>query len=74
MSDAPAPADKHEKGAFCGVKNEELINGWSFTEAAFLALIGRRPEEKERFEFVMLLGLIISNGPAPSQRRVARAA
>ncbi|MEK7773096.1 MAG: CoA-binding protein, partial [Deltaproteobacteria bacterium] len=58
-----ASAAKHGKDSFCGVKNEELINGWTFTDAAFLALIGRKPDEHERFEFSMLLGLIISNGP-----------
>ncbi len=54
---------RHSKDSFCGVKNEELLSRWSFTETAFLALIGRRPAEKELFEFSMLLGLIISNGP-----------
>ncbi|MBI5887123.1 MAG: CoA-binding protein [Deltaproteobacteria bacterium] len=63
MVGCSSPADKHAKDAFCGVKNDELIGKWSFTEAAFLALIGRRPDEKELFEFSMLLGLIISNGP-----------
>jgi hypothetical protein len=53
----------HTADSFCGVKNSELITGWSFTETAFLALVGRRPSESELFEFSMLLGLIISNGP-----------
>ncbi|MBI5453350.1 MAG: CoA-binding protein [Deltaproteobacteria bacterium] len=57
------PASKHAKDAFCGIKNDDLLNNWTFTDAAFLALIGRKPDEKERFEFSMLLGLIISNGP-----------
>lgn len=57
------PAAKQTKESFCGVKNDDLISKWSFTDAAFLALIGRKPVEKERFEFSMLLGLIISNGP-----------
>ncbi|MCC6503210.1 MAG: citryl-CoA lyase, partial [Deltaproteobacteria bacterium] len=57
------PAVKQTKDSFCGIKNDELISKWSFTDAAFLALIGRKPNEKERFEFSMLLGLIISNGP-----------
>ena len=57
------PASKQKKDSFCGVKNDELIEKWSFTDAAFLALIGRKPADKERFEFSMLLGLIISNGP-----------
>ncbi|MBI5970813.1 MAG: CoA-binding protein [Deltaproteobacteria bacterium] len=56
-------ADKHAKKTFCGVKNDEIIQSWSFTDVAFLALIGRRPDAKELFEFSMLLGLIISNGP-----------
>ncbi len=57
------PPSKHTADSFCGVKNGELIGGWTFTDAAFLALIGRKPTETERFEFSMLLGLIISNGP-----------
>ena len=35
-----APAARHGKDSFWGVKNEELIDGWTFTDAAFLALIG----------------------------------
>jgi succinyl-CoA synthetase alpha subunit len=57
------PAKRHTEHSFCGIKNEDLVRGWSFTETAFLALIGRRPTEEELFEFSMLLGLIISNGP-----------
>jgi hypothetical protein len=57
------PVKRHTEGSFCGIKNEDLVRGWSFTETAFLALIGRRPTEEELFEFSMLLGLIISNGP-----------
>jgi hypothetical protein len=56
-------AKSHTTDAFCKIKNKKLINEWSFTETAFLALIGRRPDEKELFEFSMLLGLIITNGP-----------
>jgi hypothetical protein len=68
-----APMDKHTKGVFCGVRNEELI-GWSFGEAAFLSLIGRRPTESELFEFSMLLGLIISNGPGTISAQGAKGA
>ena len=55
--------DKHSKDAFCGVDTSVLTGSWSFTETAFLSLIGRRPEADELFEFSMLLGLIITNGP-----------
>jgi len=57
------PLSKHTADSFCGVKNAEIIKDWTFTDASFLALIGRKPTESERFEFSMLLGLIISNGP-----------
>jgi len=57
------PSARHKKDSFCGVKTSELIDEWSFTDASFLALIGRKPTESEKFEFSMLLGLIISNGP-----------
>ena len=57
-----APADRQGEGSFCGVKIQDLINK-SFTETAFLALLGREPSENELFEFQVLLGLIITNGP-----------
>ncbi|TAN60391.1 CoA-binding protein [bacterium] len=58
-----APASKHTADSFCAVKNDELVSKWSFTETAYAALIGKRPSDKELFEFSMLVGLIISNGP-----------
>lgn len=57
------PVSRHTADGFCGVKNDDLISSWSFTDTAFLALIGRKPSETERFEFSMLLGLLITNGP-----------
>ncbi len=63
MVGCSVPASKHTDTSFCGVDNAELLKEWSFTETAFLALIGRRPTKEELFEFSMLLGLIISNGP-----------
>ncbi len=56
-------ADKHKEDSFCAVPTEELVREWSFTETAFMAIVGRRPDEKELFEFSTILGLIISNGP-----------
>ncbi|MBI5598669.1 MAG: CoA-binding protein [Deltaproteobacteria bacterium] len=57
------PTDRHTRKGFCGVDTAEILKDWSFTETAFLALVGRRPAAAELFEFSMLLGLIISNGP-----------
>ncbi len=58
-----APAERHTKDSFSGIKNSDLISTKSFTEVAFTALIGRKPTDAEMVEFSMLLGLIISNGP-----------
>lgn len=60
---ASVDSSKHEKDKFCGVDANELLTKWTFTETAFLALIGHKPTAHELFEFSMLLGLIISNGP-----------
>ncbi|MBI3398700.1 MAG: CoA-binding protein, partial [Deltaproteobacteria bacterium] len=60
---ASVDSSKYEKDKFCGVRSQEIIEKWSFTETAFLALIGRKPTADELFEFSMLLGLLISNGP-----------
>ncbi len=56
-------ANKQAADTFCGIPVLELTKEWSFTETAFMAIVGRRPDEKELFEFSTLLGLIISNGP-----------
>ncbi|NJL07062.1 MAG: CoA-binding protein [Methylacidiphilales bacterium] len=54
---------RHNDNAFCGVPISDLINGWSATEMAYLALIGEAPTPEKLFPFQVLLGLIISNGP-----------
>ena len=54
---------KHGANSFCGVPVSDLINSWSATEMAYLALIGETPTPEKLFPFQVLLGLIISNGP-----------
>ncbi len=54
---------KHEPDSFCGVSVKDLINKWSATEVAYLALLGETPTTEKLFPFQVLLGLIISNGP-----------
>jgi succinyl-CoA synthetase alpha subunit len=62
MVGVAAPEDKHGTDSFCGVKNNDLLAN-SFTRTAFLSLMGRDASEGELFEFQVLLGLIITNGP-----------
>ena len=62
MVGVAAPEDKHGADSFCGVKNDDLLAN-SFTRTAFLSLMGRDASEGELFEFQVLLGLIITNGP-----------
>ncbi|MBF0126933.1 MAG: CoA-binding protein [Magnetococcales bacterium] len=57
------PSDKQDKKGFQGVDNGELMDSWSFTETAFLSLLGRRPNEEELFSFSVLVGLLVTNGP-----------
>ena len=54
---------KHGDKTFCGVPVSDLINSWSATEMAYLALIGETPTPEKLFPFQVLLELIISNGP-----------
>ncbi|PIP71596.1 MAG: CoA-binding protein, partial [Nitrospinae bacterium CG22_combo_CG10-13_8_21_14_all_47_10] len=58
-----APASRHGEDNIAGVKLEELIPNYSFTKTAFVTLLGRQPSELELYEFQVLLGLIITNGP-----------
>ncbi|MBF0368064.1 MAG: CoA-binding protein [Magnetococcales bacterium] len=63
-----------DKKSFSGVDVGELAQSWSFTETAFLALLGRRPTEDELFSFSVLLGLIITNGPGTISAQGAKGA
>ncbi len=60
---ASASGNQHQSNSFCGVALDEIMNSWSATEMAFLALFGERPTAEQLFPFQALLGLIISNGP-----------
>lgn len=68
-----ASHDRHLKGGFCGVKTEDLLVN-SFTKTAFLALMDKEPSETELFEFQVLLGLIITNGPGTISAQGAKGA
>ncbi|MBF0588003.1 MAG: CoA-binding protein [Magnetococcales bacterium] len=69
------PADQQpDKKTFCGVAVKDLVESWSFTETAFLALFGKRPNDEERFGFSVLLGLIVTNGPGTISAQGAKGA
>jgi hypothetical protein len=59
---------------FGGVPVQSLIDGWSFTETAYLALLGCRPDADGRFAFSVLLGLTASNGPGTISAQGAKGA
>jgi succinyl-CoA synthetase alpha subunit/citrate synthase len=58
-----AESERQSAGDFCGVSEQQLMEQWSFTETAHLALLGGRPDKEALSAFSVLLGLIISNGP-----------
>jgi succinyl-CoA synthetase alpha subunit len=59
---ASVDGKQHKSDSFCGIANKDLINAWSATEIAYLALLGEKPTPEKLFPFQVLLGLIISNG------------
>jgi len=65
---------RHQPDSFCGVSNQELINQWSATEIAYLALLGEKPTPEKLFPFQVLLGLILSNGPGTISAQGAKGA
>ncbi|MEO5363754.1 MAG: CoA-binding protein [Magnetococcus sp. DMHC-8] len=71
---AAVPSDGQDKKSFRGVDNTELMNGWSFTDTAFAALLGRKPTEEELFSFSVLMGLLITNGPGTISAQGAKGA
>ena len=66
--------ERQTPDTFGDVPMQDLINGWSFTETAYLALLARRPNEEERFAFTVLLGLTASNGPGTISAQGAKGA
>ncbi|MFQ5717168.1 MAG: CoA-binding protein, partial [Nitrospinales bacterium] len=74
MVGATAPAKWHDDNAFCGVSMDDLISKHSFTQTAFMALLGREATKAELFEFQALLGLIITNGPGTISAQGAKGA
>ncbi len=60
---ASVDSSKHNGETFCGVPSAELIDRWSATEIAYLALLGDTPTAEKLYPLQVLLGLIISNGP-----------
>ncbi|MCP3661628.1 MAG: CoA-binding protein [Gammaproteobacteria bacterium] len=69
-----ASVEQQKPDAFCGVPNSKLMNSWSFSETAHLALFGRKPTEGELYAFSVLLGLIITNGPGTISAQGAKGA
>ncbi|VAX11814.1 Succinyl-CoA ligase [ADP-forming] alpha chain [hydrothermal vent metagenome] len=69
-----APGDKQEAGSFCGISDQELMESWSFTETAHLALLGTKPNESELFALTILLGLLTTNGPGTISGQGAKGA
>ncbi len=69
-----APSDQQQPGRFCGVSDQELMNEWSFTETAYLALLGTKPTEEELFSLSILLGLLTTNGPGTISGQGAKGA
>ena len=53
----------HKDDFFCGIPVSEIMEKWSVTELAYLALLGERPTAEKLFPLQTMLGLIISNGP-----------
>ena len=71
---ASASADKHGETSFCGVEIKEIMESWSTTEMAYLALLGEKPTAEQLFPFQAMLGLIISNGPGTISAQGAKSA
>ncbi len=69
-----ASSKQQKEGKFCGVADDELMESWSFTETAHLALLGHRPDDESLYAFSVLLGLIISNGPGTISAQGAKGA
>lgn len=71
---ASVSPDRQSADSFGGVPVQSLIEDWSFTETAYLALLAHRPDADDRFAFSVLLGLTASNGPGTISAQGAKGA
>ncbi len=74
VGSAVSAEQQPDRKTFCGVAVSELVESWSFSETAFLALFGHRPDDEELFGFTVLLGLIVTNGPGTISAQGAKGA
>ncbi len=69
-----AGSAQQSTGKFCNVADAELMKSYSFTETAYMALFGNRPDADALYGFSVLLGLITSNGPGTISAQGAKGA
>ena len=74
MIGASIPGRHHQHGRLCGVPREERFSRWTMADFLCLALIGRKPTEREARPLQILTGLLISNGPGAMSLQGAKGA
>jgi hypothetical protein len=74
MIGASIPGRHHQHGSLCGVAREERFSAWTMADFLCLALIGRKPTEREARPLQILTGLLISNGPGAITAQGAKGA
>jgi len=74
MIGASIPGRHHQHGSLCGVAREERFSRWTMADFLCLALIGRKPTEREARPLQILTGLLISNGPGAITAQGAKGA
>jgi succinyl-CoA synthetase alpha subunit len=74
MIGASIPAKHHQHGSLWGIARDERFSRWTIADFLCLALIGRRPTEREARPLQMLIGLLISNGPGAITSQGAKGA
>jgi succinyl-CoA synthetase alpha subunit len=74
MIGASIPAKHHQHGSLWGIPRDERFGRWTMADFLCLALIGRKPAEREARPLQMLIGLLISNGPGAITSQGAKGA
>ena len=74
MIGASVAAERHERGKFCGIAEEEILAQRSLTEVAYVALLGLAPQPANLFAFQTLVGLLLTNGPGAISAQGAKGA
>ncbi len=74
MVGSSIPAAQHQWGSLCGISQAERYGAWTMADLCYLAMTGKKPTPEQALPLLVLIGLLISNGPGAISLQGAKGA